>query len=281
MVGSNPRDRDPHAESVRASITQVVGGISAPPLRLRVGEQLTFGRDQTSDIRFSQEPRLSRLAGTVRGLPEGVAVTNLSATHALLVDIALETSRLASTTSGQPVSALLLTGGKDCSITWPGSSSSCLKISVSGVLVPTVRSLLLPEPDSSTYKPLRLSTGTKEFFVALLLCEPRLNPALGAVSVSGVPALTRQLLIRASSYRMLSLYDNDEDWRKKLNSRTQEHIKTLRMKLGHAGLADGKPELSLGAIVDLLIGNNVIQRQHLRLFDDPSWLGRQEIEWEG
>lgn len=259
--------------------TVMAEGGDQPAVPLHDGQQLTFGRDVSADVRLPNESRLSRLAGAVRALGDGVAITNLSASHDLYVrsDTGTGTVRLAPTAAGQPVASLLLTGGTS-TITWPGAQTAA-GFTVQVVSVPADMPTR-PAAGSMTAYPLTLKPVTKEFAVALLLCRRRLEGVPGAMSTPGVPELTRQLLETMSSFRLMSQFDADPKIRSRLTARTHEHLKSLRDKLVRAGLAPEGATLSAEAIADLLVDENVLRPTHLDLLRDNAWLTAQEQEWE-
>lgn len=245
---------------------------------LCVGQQLTFGRGRHADIRFPEQTRLSRLAGSVHGLPEGVAVTNLSANHDLHVRTSSETVRLAPTRSEQPVTSVLVSSGLAI-ITWPGSDGSSVWIAIQSSLSANARSVRTAT-GAGTVHPLTLNEATKEFAVALFLCRPRLRAVPGETATPSVPELTRQILRGTNSFHLLQRLDADREARTRLTNRTHEHLKTLRDKLIQAGLAPADAALSPESIADLLVDHNVLRSQHLDLLDDEEWLTRQEQNWE-
>ncbi len=261
----------------RASV--VATGADGAATEISVGQQVTFGRDRSADVRFPDEARLSRLAGSIRALSDGVAITNLSATHDLFVrsDTGTGTVRLATSTPGQPVASLLLTGGTTM-ITWPGAGRG---VAVSVEVVPVDAPVpARPVHGRSTGQPLVLNTATKEFAVALLLCRPRLEAVPGAMSTPSVPELTRRLLVTMSSFRLLTAFDGDPATRNRLTGRVHEHLKNLRLKIIRTGLAPAHMALSPETIADVLVTENTIRASHLRLLTDPGWLTAQEQDWE-
>ncbi len=245
---------------------------------LAVGRQLTFGRDRTVDVRFPADGRLSRLAGTIRGLSEGVAIANLSATHDIYIKSDTGPIRLAATVAGKPIASILLAGGS-ARITWPGSMSFITVDIADRQLSPSVVSVAIAT-GRSTVHPLTLNPRTKEFAVALLLCQPRLDAVPGATATPSIPELTRQILVSMSSFQLLADFDNDKATRGRLTARTYEHLKNLRDKLVRAKLSNEGGGLSPEAIVDLLICHNVLSAKHLDLLNDSEWLTWQEQEWE-
>lgn len=266
--------------AVAVAVAVVVGttnGTVESTHSVLVGEHLTFGRDRTVDIRFANDSRLSRLAGTIRRLPEGVAITNLSATHDLHITSASGTVRLAATVAGQPVASLLITGGS-AEIIWPGSLSSSVTVHIGHSGLSAARAAT--GTGRSTVHPLKLNPLTKEFAVALLLCEPRLRALPGATATPNIPDLTRQVLVRVNSFRLLAEFDTDKATRARLTARTHDHLKKLRDKLVRAKLSPEDQTLPPEAIATLLVDHNVLQAHHLGLLADPDWLTRQEQEWE-
>lgn len=263
--------------SERATVMAAGGDQAA--VQLHDGQQLTFGRDPSADVRLPDEGRLSRLAGAVRAFGDGVAITNLSATHDLYVrsDTGTGTVRLAPTAAGQPVASLLITGGIS-TITWPGAGPTTA-VTVRVVSVPADLPTR-PAAGSSTARPLTLNPITKEFAVALLLCRPRLEGVPGAVSTPAVPELTRQLLATMNSFWLMNQFDEDPTVRARLTARTHEHLRSLRDKIVRAGIAPEGAALSPEAIADLLVDENVLRHSHLDLLSNETWLTAQEREWE-
>jgi hypothetical protein len=260
------------------AIVEVRGGGAGPAERtLRVGQRITFGRDRMVDIRFPEQIRLSRVAGSVRVVPDGVAITNLSSSHDLYVRTPFETVRLAATAAEQPVTSVLITGGS-ASVTWPGSSDSSIRIGVLGSVLPEAP--VHATTQTSTAYPLSLNPGTKEFAVALFLCLPRLRAVPGETATPSVPELTRQILHGTNSFHLLKSFDVDREARTKLTSRVHEHLKSLRDKLVQAQVAPVEAALSPEAIADLLVDHNILRTVHLDLLEDDEWLSRQEMNWE-
>jgi hypothetical protein len=261
-----------------ATVSGLGGGTEPADHRLSVGRQLTFGRGRTVDIRFPEESRLSRLAGSIRALPDGVAVTNLSSTHDLYVRISSETMRLAATAPGDPVTSVLL-GGGSATITWPGSNASSIRVSLcpsQPVEIASARAAT----GRSTFHPLSLNPLTKEFAVALFLCLPRLRAVPGETATLGVPELTRQILAGTHSFHLLQTFDAERQARTRLTNRTHEHLKSLRDKIIQAQLAPPGAALSPESVADLLVDHNVLRPRHLELLDDDAWLTQQEQNWE-
>ena len=245
---------------------------------LRLGQQLTFGRDRSVDIRFPAQGRLSRLAGLIRGVPDGVTITNLSASHGLHVQTERETMVLVATAEGRPVTSVLVSGGS-ATVTWPGAGEAAIGLAmraVPGVGTSAVRTVT-GEP---TRYPLTLNELTKEFAVALFLCLPRLRAVPGRTTTPTVTDLTRQILSGTNSFHLLGRFDADRSERTKLTGRTHEHLKSLRDKIVQAGLAPPEGTLSPESVADLLVLHNVVGVRHVALLDDDDWLSRQEQNWE-
>lgn len=265
-------------ERLRATVSGL-GGIAEPAEHdLVLGQQLTFGRDRTVDVRFPGETRLSRLAGTIRGVPDGVAITNLSVTHDIHVRAATETLRLAASAAGQPMTSVLLSGGT-ATVTWPGSHTSSIRIALH-VRPTTTAAAARTVTGRTTFHPLSLNEATKEFAVALFLCLPRLRGVPGETATPSVPELTRQILLGTNSFRLVQAFDGSRDTRTKLTNRAHEHLKSLRDKLIHAQLAPAGTALSPEAIADLLVDHNVLSARHMELLADDEWLTQQEQNWE-
>lgn len=246
--------------------------------RLGKDEHITFGRDSTVDVCFPSEKRLSRLAGSLRSVPGGMAITNLSTTHDLYVVSDTQTICLAASGAGAPVASLLLSGGR-ARITWPGSRVDGLGLTSEGPSTDP-RAGISIATGTETARPLKLNPDTKEFAVALVLCLPRLIGGPGATTTANVPELTREILDRTNSFRMINLWDTDAAIRHRLVSRTHDHLKTLRRKLRGAGLARTGTRLPAEAIANLLVTHNVVLPHHVQLLADDQWLNRQEVEWE-
>jgi hypothetical protein len=241
-------------------------------------QQLRFGRDRVVDVRFPEESRLSRLAGTIRAVQDGVVVTNLSATHDIHVRTVTEILRLSPRTADQPVASVLL-GGGTAAVTWPGSRTSSIGITqhVSpGTGIAITRTLT----GCATFLPLTLNEATKEFAVALFLCLPRLRGVPGETATPSVPELTRQILLGTNSFHLVQAFDGSRDTRTKLANRTHEHLKSLRDKLIQAQLAPQGAALSPESIADLLVDHNVLTVRHTELLGDGEWLTQQERNWE-
>ncbi len=262
--------------------------MSAPVARVTVGERVTdltpggellIGRDRRCEIALPDEGRLSRRAVRLRSRDGGVLVTNLSRTHALVIDAHGTVSRLEPASPDGADGGFVLSYGS-ARLSGPswGSSPFAVDITVQGGVVRTV----LPGWTSSgtaTEEPLRLQRGTKEFVVALMLCRHRLEDPTRAAAPPAVPKLARDVLEATNSWHLVRDYDIDERTRLRLTRRMHEHLKTLRAKLVRSGLAAEGAEISPPLVVSLLIDSGAIRRQDLALLSDKAWLQRQEEQW--
>lgn len=261
----------------RAIVVGYSGPVAQQRRALSVGDEVTFGRGNTVTFCFPSEPRLSRLAGVIRGLDDGVVVTNLSTTHDLNVRLKNDNVRLAASVAGHPVAALLLTAG-DLRITWPGAMAGYVEISINATSEPETK-YNATVIGRTTERPMSLNRNTKEFAVALLLCRPRLRADLGARVAPTVPDLTRQILEVTSSVYLLRQLDRDRETRRKMLARTHEHLKNLRDKVVQAGLVNVGVRLSVDRVADLLVTHNILTQQDLALLEDPKWINDQQRRW--
>ncbi len=260
----------------------VVGTMAGRELGRRMlgrGEEIIFGRDRAADIRFADEERLSRRAGSIKLIDEGVAITNLSSTHDMFVISESGTLRLPAVTLDQPAAGALLTAGT-VRVTWPGSQAGRLTVDLEQRSSPAAGPAVTSVNGRTTIVPLRLNPLTKEFAVALLLTRPRLLDEPAATATPNVPDLTRQILNTMSSYRLLAEFDGQKSARARLTARTHEHLKNLRDKLTRAGLVVDGEALSPDGIAKLLVDHGVLRKPDLRLLEDTEWLTWQEREWE-
>jgi hypothetical protein len=248
--------------------------------QLHPNDRLTFGRDRTIDITFSSDPQLSRLAGELRCVDDGVLIVNLSHNHALYVRSPDGETRLPPAGEEGPGGGAFVSDGTvDVIAPWWRASERRLVVDVNrdGSRLPVGQRD--EERSTSTRIPLTLNPDTKEFITALLLCRPGLLGGGPAASPPPVPELAREILKTTNSHHLLRQFDSDEVVRARLTGRVHEHLKQLRAKLTNRGLAPPGARLSAAVIADLLIDHDIVVHRHLALLDDPAWLERQEQRW--
>ena len=201
----------------------------------------------------------------------GVLITNLGATHGLVVDADGAVSRLPAASTGG-----VLTRGR-AEVSGPAWGTSTFGLTV----VVEAPSLPMPTFEGAvgatvTSEPLRLRTGTKEFVTALMLCRQRLLDPTDTAAPPPVPELTRHVLGATNSWHLLHELDTDDRARARLTGRVHEHLKALRVKIVRSGLAERGVRLTPVEMVDLLVAAGAVTRQHLALLDDPrGWRPRK------
>ncbi|WP_433802896.1 FHA domain-containing protein [Actinomycetospora sp. CA-084318] len=244
------------------------------------GGELLIGRDVRCEIPVPDEGRLSRRAVRLRSRDGGVVVTNLSHTHAVLVDAHGTVSRLEPVGPEGADGGFVLRAGS-ARLTGPswGRSPFAVWITVEGAHHRTVLPGWTAGGVSVTAEPLRLQRRTKEFVVALLLCRHRLEDPTSAAPPPPVPKLARDVLEATNSWHLVRDYDVDERTRLRLTRRMHEHLKTLRAKVVRSGLAEEGAELPPMLLVSLLLDSGAVRRDDLALLSDEAWLERQEQQW--
>ena len=245
---------------------------------LEPGSELLIGRDVRCEVPIPDEGRLSRRAVRLRSRDGGVVVTNLSHTHAVVIDAHGSVSRLEPAGPEGADGGFVLSHGA-ARLSGPSWGQSTFTVCIS-VEAGGARTALPAWPaGSATEEPLRLQRRTKEFVVALLLCRHRLEDPTGAAVPAPVPQLTREILEATNSWHLVRDYDVDERTRVRLTRRIHEHLKTLRSKLVRSGLAPDGESISQPLMVSLLIDSGAVRRQDLALLGDDDWLRRQEQQW--
>jgi hypothetical protein len=237
---------------------------------------IVVGRDAGCALAFPDESRLSRRAVHLEWSGSGVLITNLSATHGLVVDADGAVSRLPAASTGG-----VLTRGR-AEVSGPAWGTStfgfCVVVDIPPLPLPTFEGAV---SSTVTSEPLRLRTGTKEFVTALMLCRQRLLDPTDTTPPPQVPELTRHVLGATNSWHLLHELDSDERARARLTGRVHEHLKALRVKIVRSDLAERGVRLTPIEMVDLLVAAGAVTRQHLTLLDDPGWLAAQEAQWWG
>lgn len=242
------------------------------------GQPLHVGRDTTCDLSFPNEARLSRRAAHLSWNGFGVVIANVSRTHGLTVATPGCTIRLASRSDTSPATGFFLAGGT-ATVTGPSWPETTFEFTVElGADAPRhagSTNLAL----SATREPLRLKPFTKEFITALLLCRPRLLDPSGTTPPPPVPHLTHQILEVTNSWHLLREIETDENARRRLTGRVQEHIKGLKSKITRNGVVPQDTRITHSVLVEILVATEAITIKHLDRLEDPSWLEWQESNW--
>jgi hypothetical protein len=248
------------------------------------GSRLVFGRGPDADLTVSVGRGLSRRAGVISAVPDGVWIANISRTHALYTEgegyrIRLprmedngEPSggwflRMGTTTVG---SRAMLDDGQGLAVMVAGQGD--------GWGIGDNGGRLRSDSDA-TVLPLYLDPMTKLFLVALMWCRPRLLDAAATQPLPRTPEIARAALEVTGAYHELERFDTDPAFRDRLSARVTEHIKVLRRKITERGLVRGDVRLSDEVVVRVLIEHGIITTADLGRLSDPVWCSRQEDLW--
>lgn len=273
--------------SARAHVTSPTGAVTAIP----EGGRIVFGRGPDADIVVSAGRGLSRRAGVISAVADGVWIANISHTHALYAEgdgyrvrlPRLEPgSELAA--AGQPSKGWFLSAGTAL----VGSRAMLdegqpLRLVVASWPVPGAGAELSGQAGSAggdvTLLPFYLDPNTKLFLVALLWCRPWLiDPARGT-PLPRTPEIARAALVVTDAHHELDCFDTDPAFRDRLSARVGEHLKVLRRKITERGMVRPGVRLSDEVAVGALIENGIVTDSDLARIDDPAWCSRQEDLW--
>jgi len=254
-------------------------------LLLRSGENIVFGRDPSVGLPLPGDPWLSRRAGEICVLPDGVRVSNLSERHALFVQMDRDRIRLPPM---EPGSCFLVTGKVGV-----GSAAMLDQSRAVRLVLPDrwQREELVPAPPpephgehpiaSTTELPIRIQADTKEFMVAFVLCRPWLEDPARTAPLPSAPQIAEAALQITGAHHLLKEMAQDTSRRDALAGQVHEHLKGLRAKLKRSKLVRPEVSISPTVIASTLLHYDVIGPRHLALLNNPDWLTAQENKWWG
>ena len=268
--------------------TSLMAHVSAPSgLVVKIGEgsRLVFGRGADADLTVSVGRGLSRRAGVISVLSDGVWIANISRTHALYTEgdgYRIRLPRMEE--EGEPAGGWLIRSGT----TLVGSRAMLdegqpLAVTVSGH--PRGWDALGADDGrtrdgaDSTLLPLYLDPMTKIFLVALMWCRPWLLDPAATTPLPRTPEIARAALEVTGAYHELDRFDRDPGFRDRLSARVAEHVKVLRRKIAERGLIGADMRPSDEVVVRILIEHGIITRGDLGRLNDPAWCSRQEDLW--
>jgi hypothetical protein len=246
------------------------------------GSRLVFGRGPDADLTVAVGRGLSRRAGVISAVAEGVWIANISRTHALYTEgdgYRIRLPRMED--NGEPSGGWFLRSGS----TLVGSRTMLdegqgLSVMVVGagygwdLEAGRVRS-----DADATVLPLYIDPMTKLFLVALMWCRPWLLDPAATEPLPRTPEIARAALEVTGAYHELERFETDPAYRDRLSARVAEHIKVLRRKITERGLVRADVRLSDEVVVRLLIEHGVITAADLGRLNDPAWCSRQEDLW--
>ena len=246
------------------------------------GSRLVFGRGPDADLTVAVGRGLSRRAGVISAVADGVWIANISRTHALYTEgegYRIRLPRMED--NGEPSGGWFLRSGS----TLVGSRTmldegQALSVMVAGtgdgwgLDAGRVRS-----DADATVLPLYIDPMTKLFLVALMWCRPWLLDPAATEPLPRTPEIARAALEVTGAYHELERFESDPAFRDRLSARVAEHIKVLRRKITERGLVRADIRLSDEVVVRLLIEHGVITAADLGRLNDPAWCSRQEDLW--
>jgi hypothetical protein len=248
------------------------------------GSRLVFGRGPDADLAVAVGRGLSRRAGVISAVADGVWIANISRTHALYTEgegYRIRLPRMED--NGEPSGGWFLRTGA----TLVGSRAMLDEGQALSVVVAGQRHGLgigtdagrIRSDGDATVLPLYLDPMTKLFLVALLWCRPWLLDAAATEPLPRTPEIARAALEVTGAYHELERFDTDPGFRDRLSARVAEHIKVLRRKITERGLIRADVRLSDEVVVRVLIEHGVITAADLGRLNDPAWCSRQEDLW--
>ena len=248
------------------------------------GTRLVFGRGPDADLTVAVGRGLSRRAGVISTVADGVWIANISRTHALYTEgegYRIRLPRMED--SGEPAGGWFLRWGEarvgSRTMLDDGLALSVMVVSSSrgpGIAAENARA----RPDSeATVLPLYLDPMTKLYLVALMWCRPWLLDPAAAQPLPRTPEIARAALEVTGAYHELDRFDTDQAYRDRLSARVAEHIKVLRRKITERGLMRADVRLSDEVVVRVLIEHGIITTADLGRLNDPVWCSRQEDLW--
>jgi hypothetical protein len=246
------------------------------------GGRLVFGRGPDADLTISVGRGLSRRAGVIAAVADGVWIANISRTHALYTEGEGYRIRLPRMENGgDPESGWFLRAGTALigsrAMLDEGQGLSVMVAGQGGDFgAGTGR---VRADGDATVLPLYLDPMTKLYLVALMWCRPWLLDPAATQPLPRTPEIARAALEVTGAYHELERFDTDPGYRDKLSGRVAEHIKVLRRKISERGLIRGDVRLSDEVVVRVLIEHGIITAADLGRLNDPAWCSRQEDLW--
>lgn len=259
-----------------------VGAAGGGTLDVAAGDAVVFGRGPDVDLPVAAGRGLSRRAGVIAALGDGVLVTNVSRTHALYVVGPAYRIRLPR-----------LEGGDEPPGGWYARSGtlevgSQAMLDEGGPLVvelvgagagPDDGARVTGPHGDPTLLPLRLDPDTKLFLVALMWVRPWLTDPTRTTPLPRTPEIARAALEFTDAHHELERLDTDPVFRDRLGARVGEHLKALRQKITERGLARPGVRLSDEVVAGILLEHAVITPADLARLEDSRWRTHQEDLW--
>ncbi|HEX9066854.1 MAG TPA: hypothetical protein VF843_17215 [Streptosporangiaceae bacterium] len=266
-------------EGTTAQVTTSAGRV----IGIADGAAVVFGRGPDADLTVPAGRGLSRRAGSLRALPGGVLVANLSLTHALYVEGKGFRVRLPRAEEGtEPAGGWFVSRGS----VLVGSRAMLdddqgLRVAVQPAAGQAAQVAQAGQRTAGdpTLMPLYLDPNTKLFLVALIWCRPWLTDPARLSPLPRTPEIARAALEVTGAQHELECFDADPQYRDRLAARVAEHLKVIRRKIAERGLVRPDVRLSDEAAVGVLIEHGVISADDLTRFGDPGWRSRQEDLW--
>ncbi len=268
----------------------VVARVRAPSglvVGMPEGSRLVFGRGPDVDLTIAVGRGLSRRAGLITTVADGIWIANISRTHALYTEGDGYRIRLPRMEEhGEPAGGWFMRAGT----TLVGSRAMLDEAQPLMVMVTrkgdgadiedglTDLALIRPDGDS-TLLPIYLDPMTKLFLVALMWCRPWLLDPAATTPLPRTPEIARGALEVTGAYHELERFDHDQAFRDRLSARVAEHIKVLRRKIIDRGLVKADTRLSDEVVVRVLIEHGIMTTADLGRLNDPAWCSRQEDLW--
>jgi hypothetical protein len=246
------------------------------------GSRLVFGRGPDADLTVAVGRGLSRRAGVISAVADGVWIANISRTHALYTEgegYRIRLPRMED--NGEPSGGWFLRSGS----TLVGSRTMLDEGQALSVMVAGNGHGWGLDPGrvradaDATVLPLYIDPMTKLFLVALMWCRPWLLDPAATEALPRTPEIARAALEVTGAYHELERFETDPAYRDRLSARVAEHIKVLRRKITERGLVRPDVRLSDEVVVRLLIEHGVITAADLGRLNDPVWCSRQEDLW--
>jgi hypothetical protein len=248
------------------------------------GTRLVFGRGQDADLTVAVGRGLSRRAGVISAVADGVWIANISRTHALYTEgegYRIRLPRMED--SGEPSGGWFLRSGEarvgSRAMLDDGMALSVMVVGQShGLGIGAENGRARPDSEA-TVLPLYLDPMTKLYLVALMWCQPWLLDPAATEPLPRTPEIARAALEVTGAYHELERFDTDQAYRDRLSARVAEHIKVLRRKITERGLMRADVRLSDEVVVRVLIEHGIITAADLGRLNDPVWCSRQEDLW--
>ena len=245
------------------------------------GSRLVFGRGPDADLTISVGRGLSRRAGVISAIADGVWIANISRTHALYTEgegYRIRLPRMED--NNDPESGWFLRAGTALvgsrAMLDEGQGLSVMVARQGAWDADTGR---IRADGDATVLPLYLDPMTKLYLVALMWCRPWLLDPAATEPLPRTPEIARAALEVTGAYHELERFDTDPGYRDKLSGRVAEHIKVLRRKITERGLIRSDVRLSDEVVVRVLIEHGIITAADLGRLNDPAWCSRQEDLW--